>query len=69
MGRGIDISSLRNDYQFFDAFRARDRRVRGNCNLLAGVRFHELGWGSPILPGGLGAGLLFYGVWTVPDIS
>ena len=30
---------LKNDYQFFDAL---DCKIRGNCNLLTKVKFHEL---------------------------
>ena len=32
---------LKNDYQFFDALKRKDR-IRGNCNLLTKVKFHEL---------------------------
>ena len=31
---------LKNDYQFFDI--KKDRKIRGNCNLLIKVKFHEL---------------------------
>ena len=33
---------LKNDYQFFDALKTKDRKIRGNCNLLAKVKFHVL---------------------------
>ena len=33
---------LKNDYQFFDALKAKDHKIRGNCNLLTKVKFHEL---------------------------
>ena len=32
---------LKNDYQFFDTLEAKDK-IRGNCNLLIKVKFHEL---------------------------
>ena len=51
MGKRIDISNLRNDYQFFNALGVGDHKIGGNCNLLAAVEFHGLGWGSPISPG------------------
>ena len=31
---------LKNNYQFFDI--KKDRKIRGNCNLLIKVKFHEL---------------------------
>ena len=33
---------LKNDYQFFDALKAKYRKIRGNCDLLTKVKFHEL---------------------------
>ena len=33
---------LKNDYQFFDALKTEDHKIRGNCNLLTKVKFHEL---------------------------
>ena len=30
---------LKNDYQFFDALEIKDRKIRGNCNLLTKVKF------------------------------
>ena len=33
---------LGNDYQFFNALKAKDRKIRGNSNLLIKVKFHEL---------------------------
>ena len=39
---------LKNDYQFFDALKTKDRKIRGNCNLLSKVKFHELELSSPL---------------------
>ena len=39
---------LKNDYNFFDSFRTKDRKIRGNCNSLIKVKFHELEWSSPL---------------------
>ena len=33
---------LKNDNQFFDALKTKDRKIRGNYNLLTKVKFHEL---------------------------
>ena len=33
---------LKNNYQFFDTSKTKDRIVRGNCNLLIKVKFHKL---------------------------
>ena len=33
---------LKNDYQFFGTFKSKDIKIRGNCNLLITVTFHEL---------------------------
>ena len=33
---------LKNDYQFFDNLKTEGREIRGNCNLLIKVNFHEL---------------------------
>ena len=33
---------LKNDYQFFDALETTDCEIRGICNLLTKVKFHEL---------------------------
>ena len=33
---------LKNDYQFFDALKTRDCKIRGNCILFKKVKFHEL---------------------------
>ena len=30
---------LKNRYQFFDTLKAKDRKIRGNCNLLIKVKF------------------------------
>ena len=34
---------LKNDHQFFDTLKAKDRKIRGNCDLLIKIKFHELG--------------------------
>ena len=39
---------LKNDYNFFDALRTKDRKIRGNCNSLIKVKFHELESSSPL---------------------
>ena len=39
---------IRNDYQFFDTLKTKDCKIRGNCNLLIKVKFHELEWSSPL---------------------
>ena len=39
---------LKNDYQFFDALNKKDRKIRGNSNLLTKDKFHELEWSSPL---------------------
>ena len=39
---------LKNDYQFFDTFKSKYSKIRGNCNLLITVKFHELEWSSPL---------------------
>ena len=33
---------LKNDYQFFDAFKIKDHKIRENCNLSTKVKFREL---------------------------
>ena len=33
---------LKNDYNFFDSLRTKDRKIRRNCNSLIKVKFHEL---------------------------
>ena len=38
---------LKNGYQVFDTLKTKDRQIRGNCNLLIKVKFHELEWSSP----------------------
>ena len=40
---------LKNDYQFFDILKTKDRKISGNCNLLK-VKVHELGLNSPSNP-------------------
>ena len=37
---------LKNDYQFFDTFKTKDRKIKGNCDLSIKVKFHELEWSS-----------------------
>ena len=32
---------LKKDYQFFDALKTKYRKIRGYCNLLTKVKFHE----------------------------
>ena len=39
---------LKNNYPFFDALKTKDHKIRGNCNLLTKVKFHELEWSSPL---------------------
>ena len=38
---------LKNDYQFFDALKTKDHKIRENCNLLTQVKFNELEWSFP----------------------
>ena len=33
---------LKNDYQFFNALKTKDHKIRRNCNLLTKVKFHKL---------------------------
>ena len=33
---------LKNDYQFFDTSKTIDCKIRGSCDLLIKVKFHEL---------------------------
>ena len=33
---------LKEDYQFFDTLKTKDRKIRGNCDLLIKVKFHKL---------------------------
>ena len=33
---------VKNDYQFFDTFKTKNRKIRGNCNLLIKIKFDEL---------------------------
>ena len=33
---------LKNDYQFFDALKTKDHKIRGNCILSTKVKFPEL---------------------------
>ena len=33
---------LKNDYQFFDILKTKDRKIGGDCNLLMKVKFHKL---------------------------
>ena len=40
---------LKNDYQFFETLKNKDHKIRGNCNLLIKVNFHELEQSSPLI--------------------
>ena len=40
---------LKNDYQFFDALKTKDRKIRRNYNLLTQVKFDELEWSSLLI--------------------
>ena len=44
---------LKNDFKFFDILKTKDRKIRGNCNLLIKlkVKLHELEWSSPLKNG------------------
>ena len=33
---------LKDDYQFFDTLKTKDRKIRRNCNLLITDKFHKL---------------------------
>ena len=33
---------LKNNYQYFDTLKTKDRKIRGNCNLSIKVKFHQL---------------------------
>ena len=37
---------LKNDYQFIDTLKTKDRKIRDNCNLLTKVK---LEWSSPLI--------------------
>ena len=39
---------LKHDYQFFDTLKTKDRKIRGNCNLLIKVKFQELEGSFPL---------------------
>ena len=39
---------LNNDYQFFDALKTKDHKIRRNCNLLTKVKFHKLECSFPL---------------------
>ena len=39
---------LKNDYQFFDALKTKDRKISVNCSLSTKVKFHELELSSPL---------------------
>ena len=41
---------LKNDYQFVDALKTKDRKIGGNCNLLTKAKFHESEKSSPLMP-------------------
>ena len=40
---------LKNDYQFFDTLKTKDRKIRGNRNLLIQVKLHELDLSFPLI--------------------
>ena len=40
---------LKNDWQFFDALKTKDRKIRGNCNLSTKGKFHESEGSSPLI--------------------
>ena len=42
MRKHMDISRTHGYINFFDASKTKDRKIRGNCNLLAKVKFHVL---------------------------
>ena len=46
MRKHIDIS--RTIIILFDALKTKDSKIRGICNLLRKVKFHELEWGFPL---------------------
>ena len=33
---------LKSDYQFFDTLKTKDRKIRGDCDLLIKAKFREL---------------------------
>ena len=33
---------IKNDYQFFDTLKTKDRKIRRNCNLLIKLKFRKL---------------------------
>ena len=39
----------KNDYQFFDTLKTKERKIRGNCNVLIKVKLHKLVWSSPLI--------------------
>ena len=39
---------MKNDYQFFDALKTRNRKIRGYYNLLIKVRLHKSERSSPL---------------------
>ena len=39
---------LKDDYQFFDSLKTKDRKIRGNCYLLEKVKYHKLESSSPL---------------------
>ena len=44
----IKLSYLKNDYQLFYTSKTKDRKIRGNCNLLIKFKLHKLEWSSPL---------------------
>ena len=47
MKKRIDISRTIINF-FFDTLKIKDRKIRGNCNLLIKVNFQKLEWISPL---------------------
>ena len=40
---------LKNDYQFFDTLKTKDRKIRRNCNLLIKLKFRKLEQSSALI--------------------
>ena len=45
----ITRTYLKNNYNFFDILKTKNRKIRGNCNSLIKVKFHKLEWSSPLI--------------------
>ena len=37
----ITLRYLKNNCQYFDTLKKKDSKIRGNCNLLIKIKFHE----------------------------